>query len=272
MPSWLNIHELTHLYIIPWGMQLLMALLIFIAGRKLAKLLLKLIQQMMEKAQVDAMLMRFAHSLLNGLFLLFIVIAAFSQLGVDTTSFIALLGAAGLAVGLALRDSLKDFASGILLLIFQPFKVGHTIETSGITGSVEEIGVFTTRLKTGDNREVTIPNGKIYSAMIINNSIRDTRRIDMVFGIEYSDDIQLAKAIMNDILANDARILKEPAALVAVVELADSSVNFNVRPWVNNADYWPVRYDVTEKIKLAFDAHGISIPFPQIALHVKSSS
>jgi len=163
---------------------------------------------------------------------------------------------------------LQNFASGVLLIIFRPFKVGHFIEAAGVSGVVEEIGIFSTRLKTGDNREIIVPNGAIYGGTITNNSARDTRRIDMVFGIGYDDDIRKAKEIMQDILDADEHILKEPKPLIAVAELADSSVNFNVRPWVKSGDYWGVRYDVTEKIKLAFDAADISIPYPQMDVHV----
>ncbi len=266
-----NIQELINLYVIPWGINIVMALAIFVIGRWIAKILLNIADKMLNKAGMDAMLVDFVHSILNALLLLFIIIASLDQLGVDTTSFIALIGAAGLAVGLALQGSLQNFASGVLLIVFRPFKVGHFIEAAGVAGVVEEIGIFSTRMKTGDNREIIIPNGAIYGGTITNNSARATRRIDMVFGIGYDDDIRKAKEIMQGILDNDVRVLKDPAPLIAVSELADSSVNFAVRPWVNAADYWAVKFDVTEKIKLAFDDAGISIPYPQMDVHLNKS-
>jgi len=229
---------------------------------------LNLTDKMLQKSGMDKMLVDFVHSILNALLLLFIIIASLDQLGVDTTSFIALIGAAGLAVGLALQGSLQNFASGVLLIVFRPFKVGHFIEAAGVAGVVEEIGIFSTRLKTGDNREIIVPNGAIYDGTITNNSARDTRRIDMVFGIGYDDDIRKAKEIMQSLLDADERVFKEPAPLIAVAELADSSVNFNVRPWVKSSDYWAVKFDYTEKLKLAFDDAGISIPYPQMDLHI----
>jgi len=271
MPESTNFEELLNLYIIPWGINIVMALAIFFVGRWVARILLNVVDKIMKRSGMDVMLISFVHSILNALLLLFIIIASLDQLGVDTTSFIALIGAAGLAVGLALQGSLQNFASGVLLIVFRPFKVGHFIEAGGASGVVEEIGIFSTRLKTGDNREIIIPNGAIYSGTIINNSARDTRRIDMVFGIGYDDDIRKAKEIMQSILDADERVFKEPAALIAVAELADSSVNFNVRPWVKASDYWGVKFDFTENVKLAFDDAGISIPYPQMDLHINKS-
>jgi len=267
----LDLQQITDHYVIPWGINILMAIAIFVIGRWLARMLLSVTDKMMTKTGMDPMLVRFVHSILNALLLLVIIIAALDQLGVNTTSFIALIGAAGLAVGLALQGSLQNFAAGVLLIVFRPFKVGHYVEVAGTGGVIEEIGIFSTRMKTGDNREVIVPNGAIYSGIITNYSARDTRRIDMVFGIGYDADIRKAKEIMQGILDADERVLKEPEPLIAVAELADSSVNFNVRPWVNSADYWNVRFDVTEKIKLAFDAQGISIPFPQLDVHLDKS-
>ena len=264
----LDVQQIVEHYVIPWGINILLAVAIFVIGRWIAKILLKVTDKMMTKSGMDPMLVRFLHSILNALLLLLIVIAAMDRLGVNTTSFIALIGAAGLAVGLALQGSLQNFAAGVLLVIFRPFKVGHFVETAGVAGVIEEIGIFSTRMKTGDNREIIVPNGAIYSGTITNFSARDTRRIDMVFGIGYGDDIRKAKEIIKGILEADERILKEPEPLIALAELADSSVNFNVRPWVNSADYWNVRFDVTEKIKLAFDENGISIPFPQMDVHL----
>ncbi len=268
MPDSSSIQEILNAYIIPWGINIILALAIFIVGRWIAGILLNVADKMLRKAGMDEMLVNFVHSILNALLLLVIIIAALDQLGVDTTSFIALIGAAGLAVGLALQGSLQNFASGVLLIVFRPFKVGNFIEAAGVSGVVEEIGIFSTRMKTGDNREIIVPNGAIYGGTITNNSARDTRRIDMVFGIGYDDDIRKAKEIMTSILDADERILKDPQPLIAVSELADSSVNFVVRPWVNSGDYWGVKFDVTERIKLAFDEAGISIPYPQMDIHL----
>ncbi|WP_018295034.1 mechanosensitive ion channel family protein [Mariprofundus ferrooxydans] len=271
MPDSFNFQELLDGYATPWAINIAMALAIFFIGRKIARILLHLVDKMLNKAGMDAMLVGFVHSILNALLLLLIIIAALDQLGVNTTSFIALIGAAGLAVGLALQGSLQNFASGVLLIIFHPFRVGHFIEAGGVSGVVEEIGIFSTRMKTGDNREIIVPNGAIYGGNITNNSARTTRRIDMVFGIGYDADIKKAKEIMQSILEADERVLKDPAPLIAVAELADSSVNFVVRPWVNSSDYWAVKFDVTEKVKLAFDDAGISIPFPQMDVHINKS-
>ncbi|MBN4077198.1 mechanosensitive ion channel [Mariprofundus ferrooxydans] len=268
MPDSSNIQDMINLYVIPWGINIIMAMAIFVIGRWLSSTLLNLTDKMLQKSGMDKMLIDFVHSILNALLLLFIIIASLDQLGVDTTSFIALIGAAGLAIGLALQGSLQNFASGVLLIVFRPFKVGHFIEAAGVSGVVEEIGIFSTRLKTGDNREIIVPNGAIYDGTITNNSARDTRRIDMVFGIGYDDDIRKAKEIMQALLDADERVFKEPASLIAVAELADSSVNFNVRPWVKSSDYWGVKFDYTEKLKLAFDDAGISIPYPQMDVHI----
>ncbi|MFC1684165.1 mechanosensitive ion channel family protein [Pseudomonadota bacterium] len=264
----INVEHLISTYIIPWGINILLALAVFAVGFIVAKSLVKLIRRLLIRSGMDEILVNFACSISNGTLLLFVIIAALDQLGVNTTSLIALLGAAGLAIGLALQDSLKNFAAGIMLIIFRPFKGNDFIEAGGTAGSVEKISIFNTTLKTGDNREIIIPNGVIYSGTITNYSAQDTRRIDMIFGIGYDDDIRKAKEIMRDIINGDERILREPEPLIAVGELADSSVNFNVRPWVNTGDYWAVRFDLTERIKLAFDENGISIPYPQMDVHL----
>ena len=192
-----------------------------------------------------------------------------SQLGVQTTSLIAILGAAGLAVGLALQGSLANFAAGVLLLVFKPFKVGDFVEAGGVLGVVEELRVFNSVLRTPDNREITVPNGKIYNDVITNFSARDTRRIDLVVGISYDADIRKAKEIVESILNNDERVLKDPAPTWGVMDLADSSVNLYIRPWVASADYWNARCDLLEVIKTSFDANGIGIPFPQMDVHLQ---
>lgn len=255
-------------YVYPWAVNIALAAVIFFAGRWLAKQLVKFLERLLRRSKMEDMLVNFVVSIANIVLLLVVVVAALDQLGVDTTSLIALVGAAGLAVGLALQDSLKNFAAGVLLIVFRPFKEGHFVEAGGVAGVVEHITIFNTVMRTGDNREVIVPNGAIYSGVITNFSARETRRVDMVFGIGYGDDLRKAKAVLEDILANDERILKDPAPVVAVSELGDSSVNFVVRPWVNSADYWNVLWDTTEAVKLRFDEEGISIPFPQMDVHL----
>lgn len=262
-----NVQEMLDTYVIPWGINIVMALVIFIVGKMVVKLIINIVRKLMERSNVDSLLINFITSIIKGILLLFVVIASLNQLGVDTTSLIALIGAAGLAVGLALQGSLQNFASGVMLIIFRPFKDGDLVDAAGVLGVVEEIGIFTTTMRTADNREIIIPNGSIFGGTITNVSARDTRRVDMVFGIGYDDDLLKAKQIIMDILTADDRILKDPAPAVALGELADSSVNFNVRPWVKSADYWAVYSDTHEKIKLEFDKQGISIPYPQMDVH-----
>jgi small conductance mechanosensitive channel len=255
-----------------YGLKVLAALAIFVIGRWVAKGVRKLIEKMMVKSEVDTTLVSFAANLAYFALLAFIVLAALGQLGIQTTSFIAVLGAAGLAIGLALQGSLSNFAAGFLLILFRPFKVGDLIEGAGVFGVVEAIQIFTTQLKTVDNKTVIVPNAKLTDDNIINWTVKGTRRVDLVMGIGYEDDIDKARALMADIIAADDRILKDPAPQIAVSELADSSVNFVVRPWVKVEDYWGVYFDLTEKIKKSFDANGVSIPFPQRDVHVYQHS
>ncbi len=264
--------ELINTYIIPWGIRLVLALAIFVIGRWLAKTLVRIARRLMGKAGLDAMLVSFLGHILYTVLLLVVIIAALDQLGVQTTSLIAVFGAAGLAIGLALKDSLSNFSSGVMLIIFRPFKVGDAIEAAGITGVVEEVRIFNTILRTGDNREIIVPNSHIYAGPITNLSARPTRRIDLVFGIGYEDDIRKAKQLIEAAFAADERILKDPSPSVSLAELADSSVNINARPWVNSGDYWAVRADLMERIKLSFDENGISIPYPQRDVHVHNAS
>ncbi len=251
-----------------YGLKILAALAIFIVGRWVAKIVRKLLQRVMTKSKVDSTLVTFTANLAYIALLAFIIIAALGQLGIQTTSFIAVLGAAGLAVGLALQGSLSNFAAGFLLIIFRPFKVGDLIEGAGVFGVVEAIQIFTTQLKTADNKTVIVPNAKLTDDNIVNWTVKGTRRVDMVMGIGYEDDIDKARSLMADIIAADDRILKDPAPQISVSELADSNVNFVVRPWVKVEDYWGVYFALTEKIKKSFDANGISIPYPQRDVHV----
>ncbi|MGD2054916.1 MAG: mechanosensitive ion channel [Gammaproteobacteria bacterium] len=267
----IDVAGLVDTYVIPWGLNIIFALLIFFVGKFLAGVITNLVKKLMGKAKMDVILVNFIGSIISSVLLLFVVIAALDQLGVNTTSLIALIGAAGLAIGLALQGSLQNLASGVMLIVFRPFTAGDFVEAGGTMGVVEEIGIFTTKMRTGDNKEVIVPNGQIFGGTITNYSKRDTRRVDMVFGIGYGDDIRKAKQVITDIISADERILKDPAPLIAVGELADSSVNFNVRPWVNSGDYWSVYFDLNEKIKLAFDDNGISIPFPQMDVHIEKS-
>ena len=264
----ININELISTYIIPFSIKIFFAILIFIVGRIVVKAIIGLLRKILAKAKMDVILVNFVSSIVKTVLLLFVVVAALDQLGVNTSSLIALVGAAGLAIGLALQGSLQNFAAGVMMIIFRPFKSGDFIEAGGVTGVVEMISIFSTTLRTGDNREIIIPNGSIYSSAITNYSARETRRIDMVFGIGYEDNMKQAKQIMQTILDADDRILKDPKTLIAVSELADSSVNFVVRPWVKSDDYWAVKFDITEKIKEAFDDDNISIPYPQLDLHM----
>lgn len=267
IPSNFNIEQFIETYVLPWGINIVMAIAIFIIGKFVVGLLVSLAKKIMTKGKVDNILINFIASIIKTVLLLFVVIAAIDQLGVDTTSMIALIGAAGLAIGLALQGTLQNLASGVMLIIFRPFSDGDFIEAGGLSGVVEEIGIFSITMRTGDNREVIVPNGAIYGGTITNNSRRATRRVDMVFGIGYDDDLLKAKDILNRILSEDDRILADPAPTVAVGELADSSVNFNVRPWCKTSDYWGVYGDIHEKVKLTFDAEGISIPYPQMDVH-----
>ena len=254
-----------------YGIATLTALAIFVVGRWLVNRLTNLAQKVMLARASDETLVKFVCSILRWVGLLFVVIAALSHLGIDTTSLVALLGAAGLAIGLSLQSSLGNFAAGVMLIIFKPFKKGDFVDAGGAMGTVDNISIFTTIMTTPDNKEIIIPNGSIIGGNITNFSARPTRRVDMVFGISYGDDIRKAKAILEEIISADARVLPEPAPVITVGELADSSVNFLVRPWVKASDYWGVMWDTTEAVKLRFDAEGISIPFPQMDVHMHST-
>lgn len=268
----INIQELIDSYVIPWGINIVLAIAIFVVGRWLANLIVRGLKRVMRKASMEEVLIGFLSSILKVVLLVVIVIAALEQLGVNTTSLLAVFAAAGLAVGLALKDSLTNFASGVMLIIFKPFKVGDFVEAAGISGVVEVIRIFNTQLRTGDNREIIVPNSQIYGGIITNFSAREQRRIDLVIGIGYDDDIKAAKQTLESILQTEERILKDPAPVILVSELGESSVDLAVRPWVNSADYWNVRSDLLETIKNEFDAKGISIPYPQRDLHMHQTA
>ena len=268
----LNIEAMANTFIFPYAENIALAIVIFIVGRWLANTLTDVVVKLLKKSKMDDMLISFVASITKTILLLFVAIAALNKLGIDTTSLIALLGAAGLAVGLALQNSLQNFAAGVMLIVFRPFKAGDFVELAGVAGVVENIGIFSSVLRTGDNRELIIPNGAIYGGIITNYSARSTRRVDMVFGVDYDDDLKVAKELLRAIILADDRVLSDPEPVVAVSELADFSVNFIVRPWVKSADYWPVLWDTTEKVKLEFDAQGLSIPYPQMDIHTPDKS
>ena len=255
-------------YIIPWSTNLIAAVLIFIVGSIVAKWLVNLIGRALGKSKMDEMLVNFLKSILKWVLILIVLIAAIDQLGIDTTSFIAVLGAAGLAVGLALKDSLQNFASGVMLLIFRPFKAGDLVKAGGEEGVVEEIRIFSTKMRSPDNQELIIPNGDIFNGTITNVTARDTRRIDLVIGIGYDDDIKLAKDTLEKTVNTNELVLDDPEPFIAVGELGGSSVDFLVRPWVKTSDYFVTKCALTEEIKLALDEAGISIPYPQMDVHI----
>lgn len=254
--------------IVPFLINLGVAIAIYIIGFWLVGRIVALVNKAMSMRKFDEALQHFLVAILRTLLKFVVVLAAIDALGIPTTSLLAVLGAAGLAVGLALKDSLANFASGVMLIVFKPFSIGHFVEAGGVAGVVEKITVFNTIFRSGDNKEIIVPNSQIYGGTIVNVSAKPTRRIDMVFGIGYDDDMKKARQLMLDVINADERVLKDPAVVIAVNELADSSVNFVVRPWVNSADYWAVKWDLTENIKEAFDANGISIPYPQQDVHM----
>jgi len=253
---------------VDFGIRVVTAVAIFYIGRLIVSLLTRGLRKLLEKQQVDKTLETFVCNLVRVALLAFVVVAAINSLGVQTASFIAVLGAAGLAVGLALQGSLSNFAAGVLIVMFRPYKVGDWIEAAGVSGSVLEVQILTTAMKTGDNKRVIVPNSQIMGSIITNYSAHDTRRVDLVVGVSYSDDLDKVRETLKSIVAADDRILDDPAVTIAVSELADSSVNFVVRPWVRTADYWAVLFDLTETIKKRFDAESISIPFPQRDVHI----
>ncbi|MBI1931005.1 MAG: mechanosensitive ion channel [Ignavibacteriales bacterium] len=263
-------HILTILenYVVDYGFKVLSAILILVIGLWLAKLISKIFNKFILRSNVDLTLVKFFTSLVRIVLIIIVVIAAVNKLGVETTSLVAVLGAAGLAIGLALQGSLSNLASGIMLIIFRPIKVGDYIQGGGGEGVVKEIGIFVTKLTSIDNKLLFIPNSKLTSDNITNFTFNETRRVDMIFGIGYKSNIEKAKNIIKEVLDNNSKVLKEPAPDIFVRALADSSVNISVRPWCKTEDYWTVISEVTETIKLKFDANGIEIPFPQRDIHL----
>ncbi len=254
--------------VLDWGIQIAIAIAIFLVGKIIARMISNLIEKAMRKAGTDELLVDFTGNISYAILLVAVVLAAIDSLGINVTSLMAILAAAGLAIGLALKDSLSNFAAGVMIIIFRPFDTGDYITAGGTAGVVDEIGLFATTMHTGDNQRLIVPNSAIIGGNIINTSALPTRRVDLMFGIGYDDNIGQARDIMMAIIEADERILKDPAPAIAVGELADSSVNLNVRSWVESGDYWAVRADLLENIKVKFDAAGISIPYPQQDVHM----
>ena len=266
--DWNQLLELAQTKGVEFGINVAIALAIFYVGKMVISMVVRGLRKVMRRQEVEKTLETFVCNLVRTVLLLFVIIAAIGQLGIETTSFIAVFGAAGLAVGLAMQGSLSNFAAGVLIVLFRPYRVGDFIEAAGISGVVEQVQILTTVLKTGDNKQVIVPNGQIMDSIITNYSANDTRRVDMVVGVSYGDDLDKVRSTIQELVAAEERILDEPACTIAVSALADSSVNFVVRPWVKTSDYWGVMFDLTEAIKKRFDKEGISFPFPQQDVHL----
>ena len=253
---------------IEFGLNLLAAIVILVIGRWLAKVIAQLVKRIMARNEVDVLLVNFISTMVYYALLAFAIIAALNRLGIQTASIIAVVGAAGLAIGLALQGSLSNFAAGVLMIFFRPFSVGDFIEGGGTMGTVREITLFTTTLLTPDNKVIIIPNAKLNGDNITNFNVLGQRRMDLVFGVSYDADIDKVKRIIADEIQKDGRFLKDPAPMIGLLELADSSVNFAVRPWVKASEYWDIFFEFQENLKKRLDAEGISIPFPQRDVHI----
>jgi len=261
---WLQVKTLG----VDFAINIILAIVIFYVGRMVARAVAKGLRTLLRSQDVDKILETFVSNLAYWALMIFVIIAAIGRVGIQTTSLIAILGAAGLAVGFALQGSLANFAAGVLIVMFRPYRVGDFVEAAGISGAVLQVQILTTVLKTGDNKQIVVPNGQIMGSIITNYSANDTRRVDMVFGVSYDDDLDKVRSTLEDLVAAEARILDDPACLIAVSELADSSVNFVVRPWVKTSDYWGVKFEFTEAVKKRFDKEGISFPYPQQDVHI----
>ena len=264
MTWWENNSDL----IVEYATNIVTAIIILIVGWIFASLFCRSLRKLMDIKKVDSTIVLFVSNLTRYAILAFVVIAALSQLGIQTASFVAVIGAAGLAVGLALQGSLSNFAAGVLIIMFRPIKVSEFIEAAGTTGVVKEISIFSTILTTGDNKMIVVPNNAIISGNIINYSRMDTRRVDMEFGVAYGSDLKKTREVFADLIKKDTRILKDPEPQIVVGELAASSINFKVRVWVNNADYWGVYFDMQENVAEELARAGIEIPFPQVSVHM----
>ena len=264
--------NMIYTYLTEYGFKIVGAIIILVVGYWLSKFISKIIGKAMTKAKIEPTLTSFVQHLCEIAILVFVVLAALQKLEVQTGNFAVIVGAAGLAIGFALQGSLSNFAAGVMLIIFKPFKVGDFIEAAGKAGTVKEIQIFNTVLNSPDNVRIIIPNGQVTGSNIMNYTANGTRRIDLVIGVSYEDDLKKTQQVIERIISGDERILKEPAYTIAVSELAESSVNFVVRPWVKSTDYWAVRFDLIQKIKLALDQNGITIPFPQRDIHMKTAA
>lgn len=258
-------------YISEYSFKVVVAILIFIAGKWIAHKLTALSKRLMQKAKIDPTLVEFSESIVYFVLLLMVILTALNALGVNTTSFLAVFGAASLAVGLALKDSLSNIGAAVIIILFRPFKVGDVIEAAGAMGEVQDINLFSTIIVPVDKSKIIVPNSAIIGGNITNFSEREIRRVDHILGIGYGDDLKKAKEVLLEIIANEPRALQEPAPLVAVAELGESSVNLTFRVWVKADEYWDVYFDTLERAKLAFDANGISIPFPQMDVHLNQT-
>ncbi len=270
--DWHQIIEAAKTTGLEFAVKVIIALLIFYIGRIVARMLTKALHRIMKKHGVDEILETFVCNLTFWTLMVFVIIAAINQVGIQTTSLIAIMGAAGLAIGLALQGSLSNFASGVLIVLFRPYRVGDFVEAAGIAGVVEHVEILTTVMRTTDNKRIIVPNGEIMGSIITNYSANDTRRVDMTIGVSYDDDLDKVRSTLKELVEADERVLEEPACLIAVSALADSSVNFIVRPWVKTENYWPVMYSLTEAIKKRFDKDDISFPFPQRDVHLYDES
>ncbi|HIP01972.1 MAG TPA: mechanosensitive ion channel [Sulfurospirillum arcachonense] len=265
-----NTIDLIMTYVTSYSFKILGSFVIFFVGKWLVRIIVSIIIKLMSKSSLDKTLANFLSKVIKSVLFVIVVLAALNNLGVDTTSFVALFGAAGLAIGLAFKDTFSNIGAGVLIIFFRPFKVGDYISAAGEMGTVEAINIFSTLLVTPDNKQIIIPNGGIIDGNITNFSAKSIRRVDFVFGIGYDDDLKLAKSTLEEIVNADKRVLKDPAPFVAVGELADSSVNFTVKVWAKSEDYWGIHFDTIEKVKLTFDEKGISIPYPQMDIHTKN--
>lgn len=254
--------------LIQYGVNIISALLILFIGNIIVKVIAGSVSKVLQKKQMDKAVVQFIYGLVRYLLFIIVLIAALGRIGVQTASVVAVIGAAGLAIGLALQGSLSNFAAGVLIVAFRPFKSGDYVEVAGVAGSVDSIHIFQTILKTPDNKMIVLPNSSVIGDSIVNYSRYDTRRVDMLIGVSYKADLKKTKEVMRKVVESDPRVLKDPAVNIAVHALADSSVNLIVRPWVNSVDYWPVYWDLTQAIKEALDENGIEIPFPQMDVHL----
>lgn len=266
-----NFSQVSSLFI-NYGLKILVTLIIFIAGKWFAKCFSSLLEERMNKAKIDVTVSKFVKNIIYYILMVVIIIAALGQLGIKTASFVAIVGAAGLAVGLALQGSLANFAAGVLLILFRPIKVGDFVEVAGVAGTIKEISIFATTILTGDNKTITVSNASVMGSNITNYSTQPTRRIDLIVGVSYDSNIEQVKNELKLLAESDERVLQDVPVTIGVSELADSSINLVFRPWVKSANYWPVKFDLNERIKNRFDEVGIEIPYPKMDINMVKSN